>query len=104
MHFGSMKKERSERMEIVLVTLGVVFCVGLIALAAIFGMDGNRTIANGRRDDDDVVGVFDDVTDPARSYLIYNIHHDDSIGDDDSFDWDDSSLGDDMSSSSMWDD
>jgi hypothetical protein len=99
-----MKKERSERMEIVLVTLGVVFCVGLIALAAIFGMDGNRTIANGRRDDDDVVGVFDDVTDPARSYLIYNIHHDDSIGDDDSFDWDDSSLGDDMSSSSMWDD
>lgn len=92
-------------MEAIWIILPVGYILGMIALAAFFGGgDGNRTIANGRRDDDEVVGIFDDVTDPARSYLIYNIHHDDSIGDDDSYDWDDSSLGDDMSSSSMWDD
>ena len=92
-------------MEAIWIILPVGYILGMIALAVFFGGGGgNRTIANGRRDDDDVVGVFDDVTDPARSYLIYNIHHDDSIGDDDSYDWDDSPLGDDMSSSSMWDD
>ncbi|WFS61830.1 hypothetical protein LF599_14290 [Pseudodesulfovibrio thermohalotolerans] len=80
------------------------YILGMIALAVFFGGgDGNRTIANGRRDDDDVVGIFDDIMDPAKLCLIGNIHHDDSIGDDSSFDWNDSSLGDDMSSS-MWDD
>lgn len=92
-------------MEIVLATLGVVFCVGLIALAAFFGGGGSdQTKMIRLRDEEGPVELFNDVTDPARSYLIHNVYHDDSIGDDSSFDWDDSPLGDDMSSSSMWDD
>jgi len=91
-------------MEMIWMILPAAYFMGLIALVVFFGGGGesSRTIVNGRRDDDDVVGVFDDITDPAKSYLICNIHHDDSIGDDSSFDWDDSSTMDDMSSSS-WD-
>lgn len=94
-------------METVLMIMLVAFIVGLIALA-LFG-DGGSGSGSGqqretkRRDDDSTDVIFNDITDPAQSYLIYNIYHDDSIGEDSSFDWDDSSLGDDMSSSS-WDD
>jgi hypothetical protein len=98
------EKERERKMETVFMILGAAFIVGLIALVAIFGDGGNgRQVASNRRDDDGTDCIFSDTTDPAKSYLIGNIYHDDSAMEDSSFNWDDSSTMDDMPSSS-WDD
>ncbi|MGE4194363.1 MAG: hypothetical protein AB7E51_13305 [Pseudodesulfovibrio sp.] len=92
-------------MEMTLFILPVGYLVALIALPIFFGGGGSdQTKTIRHRDEEGPVELFNDVTDPARSYLIHNVNHDDSIGDDSSFDWDDSPFGDDMSSSSMWDD
>ncbi|WP_338667764.1 hypothetical protein [Pseudodesulfovibrio methanolicus] len=86
-------------METVLMSLPAAFIVGLIALVAIFGDgDSGRQEDSSRWDDDGIASIFRESTDPAKSYLIGNIYHDDSAMEDSSFSWDDSS------SSSMWDD
>jgi hypothetical protein len=91
-------------MEAIWIVLPVGYILGMIALAVAFGGGGSdQTKMIRHRDEEGPVELFNDVTDPARSYLIHNVYHDDSIGDDSSFDWDDSPLGDDMSSSSMGD-
>lgn len=86
-------------MEMILMILPAAFFAGIIGLAACFGGGENsRANVDDRMDESGPVELFDDVTDPAQSYLIYNVHHENSIGDDNSDDWDDST------SSSLWDD
>jgi len=91
-------------MEVIWMILPGAYLLGLIGIAVFFGGGGNSSRIVKRNDSDDGVDtVFSDITDPGKSYLICNIYHDNSIGDDSSFDWDDSSSTSDMSSSS-WDD
>ena len=91
-------------METILMILPIAYIALLIGIAVFFGGgDGGRTVRHKGRDDG-ADTVFSDLTDPAKSYLIYNIHHDDSAMEDNSYDWDDSSSMSDSTSSSMWDD
>jgi hypothetical protein len=93
------EKERKRKMETVLMILGAAFIVGLIALGVIFGNgDGGRQMESSRWDDDGITSIFSESTDPAKSYLIGNIYHDDSAMEDSSYGWDDSSAN------SIWDD
>lgn len=100
--FNETDKER--KMETLAMILPVVYVASLIGIVVFFGGgESSRTITNRRRNEDDAGELFNDITDPARSYLIQNIHNDNSAMEDNSFDWDDSSAMSDMSSSS-WDD
>lgn len=81
--------------------------IGSILAICVFCRERSETVVNNRRrrDEDAVDTIFSDITDPAKSYLIENIYHDDSSGMDSmdsGFDWQEvSPMGDDMSTSLM---
>jgi len=87
-------------LEIVAYAALPVYLLMLLAICAFCGE--RRTIVVSRKkgeDPDDSGELFNDLTDPARSYLAYNLHHDDSMSDDSSSGWDDATpMGDDMTS------
>ncbi|SOB60050.1 conserved protein of unknown function [Pseudodesulfovibrio profundus] len=98
-------KTKEQKMETILMIFPAAYFAFLIGIAVFFGGgESCRTITNGRRKEEGSAELFNDITDPAKSYLIQNIHHDNSDMEDNSFDWDDSSSMDSMSSTSMWDD
>lgn len=94
-------------MEIAACALPVAWIGSLLVISVVF-RERSSTVVNNRRKQNkgNVDTIFSDVTDPAKFYLIENIYHDDGMSCTDSDpDWQDVvEIGDDFSSSSMFDD
>lgn len=93
-------------MEIVACALPVVWIGSLVAIC-VFCRERSTVVANKRNVDPDGAGeVFNDITDPSQFYRIQNVYYDDGTNSTSSdFDWQDTvEIGDDFSSSSMFDD
>ncbi len=95
--------------------MGIAACVvmavwigSLIAICIFCRERSGTVIVNGRRkrNDDGEDAIFSDITDPAKFYLVENTYHDDGMDSSSSdFDWQDTvEIGDDLSTSSMFDD
>lgn len=91
--------------EIAACALPIAWIVSLLVISVVF-QERSTVLLNKRNTDEAVDTIFSDITDPAQSYRIQNIYHDDGSDDSSSdFDWQDTvELGDDFSSSSMFDD